>query len=84
MIELEIDTHIQDVADFFVEDLRRQAETRNIRPHQTAGRVERLENRHLVAERAKVVGDRQRGTAGADQGNVLAVVLRRRFRQTIR
>jgi hypothetical protein len=41
------------------------------------GSPELLEDRHLVAERHQVVRDRQRGGAGADAGDALAVLLRR-------
>ena len=44
----------------------RQAERRDVRAHQPAGRRELLEDHDLVAERRQIVGDRQRRRAGAD------------------
>ncbi len=40
-----------------------------------------LEDHDLVAERQQVVGDRQRRGTGADAGDALAIILRRRLRQ---
>ena len=83
VVQSQVHAHVEDVADLFVEHIRRQAELRNIGAHQAAGRLERLEDRDLVAEWTKVVGDRQRGAARADQCHLLAIVLRRRLRQAI-
>ena len=73
MVELEIDTHIGDVADLFIEDLRRQPELRNVCPHQAAGRLERFENRYIVAERPEVVCDGQGRATGTDERHLLAI-----------
>ena len=84
MVELQIDAHIDDVVDLFVEDLGRKAETRNIGTHQSARRVECLEDRHLVAQRSKIVGDRQRRTAATDERHLLAITPLGPFRQPCR
>ncbi len=83
VIQLQIDAHVEDVIDFLVEHLGRQAELRNIGTHEAAGRVELFEHRDLVTERYQVVGDGQRRTSGADQRDLLAVCLIRRLRQPI-
>jgi nucleotide-binding universal stress UspA family protein len=59
MVELQVDAKIEDVADLLVEHSRRQTELRDVGTHESAGRVQRLENRDLVAERGEVVGDGQ-------------------------
>ena len=59
MVQAKVDAHVEDVADLLVEDLRRQPELRNIGSHQSAGRLQRLEDRHVVAQRTQIVGDRQ-------------------------
>ena len=82
--ELQVDTHFEDVVDLLVEHFRGQSETRDVSPHQPAGRIELLEDRDLVAERTQVVRDRERRAATADQRHLLAVTLRRRLRQSIR
>ncbi len=84
MIELQVDTHVEDVADLFVEHLRRQSKLRNIGAHQSAGRFQCFEYRHVIAERAQIVGDGQRRTAGADQCDFLAVAVLRRPGQAVR
>ena len=75
VIQLQIDTHVEDVADLLVEHIRGQPKLRDIGAHQAARRIERLENRHFVAQRAKVVGYGQRSAARADQCDFLAVTL---------
>ena len=79
--EPEVRAHVDDVADLLVEHLRRQPERRNVRAHQAAGRRELLEDHDLVADRQQVVRDGERRRAGADAGDALAVLLRRRLRQ---
>ena len=59
VIQLQLDAHVDYVADLFVENLRRQAKTRNVGTHESAGRFERLEDRHVITERSKIIGDRQ-------------------------
>ena len=54
-----------------------------LRAHQAAGLAVLLEDRDLVAERHQVVGDRERGRAGADAGDALAVLARGRLRQPV-
>ena len=78
-----LDAHVDDVADLFVEDLFREPERRDVDAHQPAGPRQLLENRDLVAERHEIVGDRQRGRSGADEPDFLAVLHRRRRRQEV-
>ncbi len=52
----------------------RQAERGDVGAHQAAGLAVLLEYGHLVAERHEVVGHRERGAAGADAGDALAVL----------
>ena len=77
----DLDAHVDDVADFFVEDLLGEPERGDVDAHQAAGPRQLLENRHLVAERREVVGHRQRRRTGADEPDLLAVRDRRRRRQ---
>ena len=65
--------HVEDHADLLVEHALRQPERRNVAAHQAAGHGVLLEDRDFVAERRQVVGDRERGRAGADAGDALAV-----------
>ncbi len=58
---------IEDDADFVVQNILRQAERRDVGPHQAAGLVLLLEQRDFVAQGPKIVGDGQRSGAGADQ-----------------
>src|SRR5579862_979326 len=79
--EPQLDTHVDDHADLLVEHSLRQAKRRDIAAHQPAGHLVLLEDRNLVTERCQVIGDRERGGAGADAGDTLAVGLCRRLRQ---
>ncbi len=58
-VQAKVDTHVDDRRDLLVEDLRRQPEGRNVRAHEATGHVVLLEDRHVVAKRQEVVGDRQ-------------------------
>ena len=62
-VQPEVDAHVDDGRDLLVEHLGREAEGRDVGPHQPAGLVVLLEDHHVVAERHEVVGDRQRGRA---------------------
>ena len=79
----DVDAHVDDVADLFVEHLLGQPEGGDVDAHQPARLRQLLEHRDLIAERHQVVGDRQRCRAGADQRDLLAVLLRRRRRQQV-
>jgi hypothetical protein len=79
----DVDAHVDDVADFFVEDLFRKPERRDVDAHEPAGPRQLLENRDLVAERHEIVGDRERGRPSADEADLLAVRNRRRRRNEV-
>ena len=79
----DLDAHIDDVADFFVEDLLGQTERRDVDAHQPARPRQFLEDGDGVAERHQIVGDRQRGRTGADEADLLAVLDRRRSRDEV-
>ena len=66
VIRPQVDAYVDDVADLLVENLRWQAEARDVGAHESAGHIELLENRDLVTERTQIIRDRQRCTAGAD------------------
>ena len=84
MPHFQVCPHVEDVTDLLIKDARWQSKLRNIRAHQTAGFVESLENRYVIAERQQIVGHGQRRTAGADQRNLFTVLALGRLRQTIR
>ncbi len=84
MIQLQVDAHVGDVADLFVENFGREPETRDVGPHQPARGIERLEDRDVVTEGPEVVGNGQRRTAAADQRYLFAVALRCAFGQLVR
>ena len=75
----DVHAHVDDVADLLVEHLFGQAERGDVDAHQAAGPRQLLEDRDLVAERHQVVGDGQRRRTGADERDLLAVLLRRRL-----
>ncbi len=60
--------------DLLLEHRLRQAEGGDVGAHEAAGLAVLLEDRDLVAQRHQVVGDRERGAAGADAGDALAVL----------
>ena len=78
VFEPQVDAHVEDHADLFVEHRRAAGGTTGmlvrIRP---PGVAVLLEDRDLVAERHQIVGDGERGGTGADAGDALAVLLRR-------
>ena len=84
MIQLELDTHVEDVVDLLVEHGGRQTELRDVGPHESAGLLQRFEDGDLVAERRQVVRNRERGASGTDQRNLFAIGLLGRFWQTRR
>ena len=65
---------------FFVGDRLRQAEARDLRAHHAAALDVAVEHHAVIAERHQVAGDGQRGRAGADEGDALAVLLARDLR----
>ena len=70
---LEVDAHVQDVAGLLVDHRLGQAKARNLRAHEAAGLGLTVEHRHLVTQRRQIAGHCQRGRAGTDAGNALAV-----------
>ena len=79
-VVMNLDAAVENHVDLFVEDVFRQPERRNVRPHQTAGLVELLEDLDLIAERQQVIGDGERCGTGADQRDAFAVLL---FREPV-
>ena len=51
MPQLQLDPHVEYVADLLVEHVGRQAKRRDVGAHEAAGGFQRFENRHVVAER---------------------------------
>ncbi len=74
MVQLQVHAHVGDHRDLFVQHGVRQAEGRDVGPHQPAGLAVLFEDRDLVAERHQVIGDGQRGATGADQGDAAAIL----------
>ena len=62
-----------DVADLLVDDLLGQAEFRDLAADHAAGARVRVEHHQFIAKRRQVARDGQRGRAGADQRDSLAV-----------
>ncbi len=81
VVELEVHAHVQNHVHLFVQHRVRQAERGDVGAHEAAGLAELLEDRDFVAERHQVVRDRERGAAGADAGDALAVLELRDLRQ---
>src|SRR5215831_9698104 len=73
-VEPEVDPHADDHRDLLAQHRRREAERGNVGAHQAAGLAVLLEDGDLVAERHEIVRDRERGAAGADAGDALAVL----------
>ena len=80
-VEAQVHPHVGDVLDLFPEDLARQPELGDVRPHQTAGRRQLLEDRDFVPQRHQVVCDGERGGPGADARDALPVLLFGNVRQ---
>ena len=67
--------HVDDVVDLLVDHGFRQAEARDLAADHAAAARLRIVKDEFVAERREVAGDGQRGGAGADQGDALAVAV---------
>ena len=80
--QFDVGAHVDDVANFLVEHFRWQPELRDIGAHEAAHCRKGLENGDFVAQRQQIVGNGQRRTAGANQRNLVAIRLGRRFRPT--
>ena len=72
----ELDTELQHVAGFLVDDLFGKPKARDLRTDHAAGLGVAVEHDDLVAQRRQVTGDGERGRAAADAGDPLAVALR--------
>ena len=70
---LERDAEVEDVVHFLVDHFLRQAEARDLRPDHAAGARVLVEHGDFVAERREVARHGERGRAGADAGDLLAV-----------
>ncbi len=78
-----LDPHLEDHLDLFVEHGLGQAERRDVGAHEAACLAELLEHDHLVAEWHQIVGHGKRRGAGADAGDLLSVLLFGDFRKAI-
>ena len=74
-----VDAHVEDHLDLFVQDLFGQAKRRNVGAHQAAGLGALLEHDDFVAKRNQIVGHREGRGPGPDAGDALAVLVRGAF-----
>ena len=81
LVGAEVDAQVEDVAHFLVDHALGEAEPRDLRADHAAGALVGLEHRDLVAERREVARHGERGGAGADAGDALAVLLPAGLRQ---
>ncbi len=81
LAEARLDAHVDDVADLLVDDRFRQAEFRDLGADHAAAPLVAVIEHDVVAERHQIARDGERGGAGADQGDALAVLLLWRCRQ---
>ena len=79
--ETGFDPHVEDQVDLFVGDRFGQAEARDLGAHHAAALGVAVEQHAVIAERHQIARDGQRGRAGADEGDALAVLLARDRRQ---
>ena len=70
----EVHAQVEDVAGLLVDHRLGQAEARDLGADEAAGLGLAVEHRDVVAERSQVARHRQRGRAGADAGDALAVL----------
>src|SRR5580658_10204353 len=77
----ELDTHVGDVADLFVDHRFGQAEFRDLAADHAARLLVAVEDDAVITQGHQVAGDGERCRAGADEGNALAVLRRRNLRQ---
>src|SRR5262245_29431353 len=81
MVELEVDSHADDLTDLVVQHVVRKPERGNIRAHEPTGLAVLLEDGDLVAERHEVVRHRERCGACADARHLLSILQAWNFRQ---
>ena len=81
LAEAGLDAEIEDAVDLLVDHRFGQAEARDLRAHHAAALGVAVEHHAVIAERRQIARDGQRGRAGADQRDALAVLLRRGWRQ---
>ncbi len=79
----EIDSEIEDVVAFLVDDRIRKAEFRDLRAHHAAGFRIAVEHGAVIAERREIARDGEGGGSAANQRDALAVLFRCRFRQQL-
>src|SRR5690606_26548993 len=76
----EVDSEIEDISAFLVDDGIRQAKLRNLGAHHAAGLRIAVEHHAFIAERRKVARNGERGGAAANQRDALAIFDARLFR----
>src|SRR5437764_9320347 len=76
-----LDAELDDTVDFLVGHRFGEAKARDLRPHHAAALRIAVEYDAVITERHEVARDGQRGGAGADQRDALAVFLLRNGRQ---
>src|SRR5690606_36190114 len=81
--EAPLDPEIEDQVDLFLEYADGEPECGNLAAHHAATDLLLLVDHHLVTERQQVARHRERGGAGADAGDALAVFLFRNFGQEL-
>jgi hypothetical protein len=69
----QIDAHVDNHSDFFVEHVHGKPERRNIGPHQTTGLVQGLVHDNFVTQGDQVVSHCQGRASGTDASDPLAV-----------
>src|SRR5207237_8391866 len=79
----ELDAHIQDVADLFVDHRFRKSKLRDLAADQPARLRVAIVDRALIPERGQVACRRERGGAGADECDPLAVLSKGALRQAV-
>ena len=79
----DVDTHVENDVDLFIEHACRQPERRNVGSHQPAGLIELLEHHDLVAQGHQVVCHRKRCRTRPDARDALPVLFRGDLRKPL-
>ena len=77
MVEVALDTHVEDDFHLLFEHFDRQPESGYLRAHEAAAGRFFLEQMHFVAERQKIPRDGQRRGAGPEQRDAFAILFLR-------